>query len=83
MESVQLLRIDSEGKFELVPETLELVAAHPGPISVVIIAGVARSGKSFLLSQLSGAGGVFQIGHKTSSCTKGIWMLNKVNTLRT
>jgi hypothetical protein len=38
--SVQLLKIDDEGKFELIPESLALVAACPGPVSVVIIAGM-------------------------------------------
>jgi hypothetical protein len=41
------------------------------------MAGVARSGKSFLLSQLAGSPGAFKTGHKTQACTKGIWMLSK------
>lgn len=77
-KAVQLISVNEEtGEFQIVPESMNIIASCECPVSVVMIAGVARSGKSFLLSQLAGSPGAFKTGHKTQACTKGIWMLNK------
>ena len=70
-----------------------VVACHPRPPSpcrvlppqrdvlpgVVVVAGRYRSGKSFLMNQMTQArtmeGEGFGVGHTVESYTKGIWML--------
>lgn len=46
-------------------------------ISVVGIAGPARSGKSFLANMLLEKMAGFQMGSSTMPCTKGIWIWGK------
>jgi hypothetical protein len=75
--ALQLISVSDDGKFVIDEEALALIARVQQPICVVMIAGMARTGKSFLLSQLSDSPGVFEVGHRTSSCTQGIWMLNE------
>jgi hypothetical protein len=76
-KAVQLISISDDGKFVVDDEALAIIAKVQQPICVVMIAGMARTGKSFLLSQLSDSPGVFEVGHRTQSCTQGIWMLNQ------
>ena len=52
-------------------------AAHrPPPAAVVAVAGRYRSGKSFLLNQLSGSVGAFGVGDTVESHTRGLWLLH-------
>eukprot|EP01051_Picozoa_sp_SAG22_P006453 SAG22_NODE_423_length_10665_cov_7.110543_6_plen_590_part_00 len=53
------------------------------PVAVIAVAGLYRTGKSFLLNQLATAGVAagggasaagFTVGHDTESCTRGIWI---------
>ena len=44
------------------------------PVATVAVAGMYRTGKSFLLNQLVGGNGSFTVGNTTSSCTRGIWI---------
>ena len=46
-----------------------------GRLAIVAVAGIYRTGKSFLLNAFNkGGGGGFPIGSSTESCTRGIWM---------
>lgn len=47
-------------------------------IAVIAIAGPYRSGKSFLANRFIGRMKAFQIGSTVQSCTRGIWMWNKL-----
>jgi Guanylate-binding protein, N-terminal domain len=44
------------------------------PAAIVIIAGKYRTGKSFLMNQLSGLASGFSVGHTVESHTRGIWI---------
>jgi hypothetical protein len=56
------------------PAGLRLLEELSGtPIAVLAVAGMYRTGKSFLLNQLVDAPG-FRVGSTTESCTRGIWM---------
>eukprot|EP00966_Prymnesium_polylepis_P205675 4766010-Prymnesium_polylepis.1 len=43
-------------------------------VSVCAVAGVYRTGKSYVLNQLAGRDGAFGTGSTVQACTKGIWM---------
>lgn len=42
--------------------------------AIVIVCGKYRTGKSFLVNQLSGGDSGFKVGHTIESQTKGIWI---------
>ena len=47
-------------------------------VAVVAIAGPYRSGKSFLANRFLGKMKGFTIGSTVQSCTRGIWMWNRM-----
>mmetsp|Transcript_19014 Transcript_19014/g.25736 ORF Transcript_19014/g.25736 Transcript_19014/m.25736 type:complete len:144 (+) Transcript_19014:141-572(+) len=59
------------GKFEINEETREFLRSLEGPIGVLSVAGMYRSGKSYLLNRvlLNRARG-FDVGHTINACTK-------------
>lgn len=59
-------RIDKEGR--------DLLHGVRGPVTVIGIAGPMREGKSFVMSRIAGAQDLFEMGHTTESCTRGIWI---------
>ena len=53
-------------------------------VAVVVVSGVYRSGKSFLLNKLAATGGakidqnkIFRVGHSVAACTMGIWFFDR------
>jgi hypothetical protein len=72
--------VDDAGKFSVDPQALELLRGINGPVAVVAVAGLYRTGKSYLLNQLladeksDGSGGGFNVGGTVNACTKGIWI---------
>ena len=72
---------DASGKPCISPEMRDILAsaASNKPLVVVAIAGVYRSGKSYLMERLARASGVvgqgsgFPLGSTVQSKTKGIW----------
>jgi len=73
--SLELVRYNADtGKFEVGTEALAALKASSGPIGVVAVAGRARQGKSYILNQLLGRSGGFQVGPTHRPCTKGLWM---------
>ena len=63
---------------ELVPSTVALLSKVQDPIAVVSIAGMARSGKSYILSRLLGSSDAFRLGHSMDPETFGIWIGTEV-----
>lgn len=58
-------------EFEINEETREYLKTLPGPIGVLSVAGMYRSGKSYLLNRvLLNRSRGFDVGHTINACTK-------------
>ena len=76
-EALPLVTIDGDGKFSSHPETIKLLRQQKQNIGVVAVAGLYRTGKSYLLNLLtkkSSGGNGFAVGSSVNACTKGIWI---------
>ena len=71
------INIDEQGKCVINPEALEVVRAIQTPVCVLSVAGLYRTGKSFLLNRLLGLQDAFEIGPTVNPCTKGLWIWSK------
>lgn len=66
---------DESSKFELNQEVVQMMSQIKGPIGVVSVAGMYRTGKSYLLNRLLlNRKGGFSVGPTVNPCTKGIWI---------
>jgi hypothetical protein len=74
-ESIPLIAFENE-QFVVGAQALALLKDMPPPISVVTVAGLYRTGKSFLLNRvlLRRPGSGFSVSSTVNACTKGIWM---------
>jgi hypothetical protein len=55
-------------------EAIKFLRAIPGPIGVVSVAGLYRTGKSYLLNRmLLNKSNGFGVGPTVNPCTKGLW----------
>lgn len=79
-QSIALVDFGDDGCFRVNDEAVAILAKVEAPMAVVSVAGLYRTGKSFLLNRVilqnhgsSGAHG-FVVGPTTRACTKGIWM---------
>ena len=66
--------MDANDKFVLNPEALAYLRTLHGRVAVVAIAGIYRTGKSYLLNQLMGKSSAFAVGPTVKATTKGIWI---------
>ncbi|RLN93015.1 hypothetical protein BBJ28_00012595 [Nothophytophthora sp. Chile5] len=69
--------LTDDGSFEVAPEAVAYLQQIRGDIAVVAIAGLYRTGKSYLLNLLLGrdrAEEMFDVGATVNACTKGIWI---------
>lgn len=71
---LQFIRIDDNGKCHIQEHASSVIAQVQGRLAVVGIAGLYRTGKSFLLNRLLGLQQGFEIGPSVNACTKGIWI---------
>lgn len=72
---VPLIELDaSTGRYSACEATLAWIAQHPRPFGVVACAGKYRTGKSFLLNQLTETAPGFGVGESVQACTKGLWV---------
>eukprot|EP00927_Polykrikos_kofoidii_P061170 TRINITY_DN56039_c0_g1_i1.p1 TRINITY_DN56039_c0_g1~~TRINITY_DN56039_c0_g1_i1.p1 ORF type:complete len:809 (+),score=173.47 TRINITY_DN56039_c0_g1_i1:42-2429(+) len=71
---LQLIRIDDQGKCHLQENAVTILNQIQGRLAVVGIAGLYRTGKSFLLNRLLGLQEGFEIGPSVNPCTKGLWI---------
>jgi hypothetical protein len=81
--SIPLISFEND-VFRVNPDALALLRDIDGPIAVVAVAGMYRTGKSFLLNSVllatasaASAAPGFTVGPTTRACTKGIWMWSK------
>uniref|UniRef100_A0A8C0I0Q8 GB1/RHD3-type G domain-containing protein n=1 Tax=Balaenoptera musculus TaxID=9771 RepID=A0A8C0I0Q8_BALMU len=56
------------------PKALKILDQISQPVVVVAVAGLYRTGKSFLMNRLAGQNHGFHLGSTVRSETKGIWM---------
>lgn len=63
---------------EIVPSTVEVLSQIRECVAVLSIAGMARSGKSYLLSRILGSSDAFSLGHSMDPETFGIWIGTQV-----
>ncbi|CAK4114129.1 unnamed protein product [Aphanomyces euteiches] len=80
---VQLIRVDPDGSFHVDDAAIKKLERIKGKIAVVAVAGLYRTGKSFLLNLLvnkqtatstANMNHGFAVGGTINACTKGIWM---------
>jgi hypothetical protein len=71
---IQLITIDNNGRCGLTKEAEEIISDIKENIAVICVAGLYRTGKSYLLNRLLNRQDGFEIGPTINSCTKGLWM---------
>ncbi|KAM9114294.1 guanylate-binding protein 3-like isoform 5-T5 [Pangshura tecta] len=69
-----LIENSPAGELRVQQEALRVLAEISQPVVVVAIAGLYRTGKSYLMNRLAGKRTGFSLGSTIQSCTKGIWM---------
>ena len=66
------------GKFIINPEAESVIKILPSPLGVISVAGMYRTGKSYLLNRvLLNQSNGFTVGPSINPCTKGLWMWSK------
>ncbi|KAJ1493588.1 guanylate-binding protein [Baffinella frigidus] len=69
---------DGKAQFAVTEEARAMLADISGPLSVISVVGMYRTGKSFLLNRiLLGQTGGFPVGNTVNACTKGLWIWSK------
>ncbi|KAG7390671.1 hypothetical protein PHYPSEUDO_007133 [Phytophthora pseudosyringae] len=69
--------LSDDGSFDVAPEAVSYLQQIRGDVAVVAIAGLYRTGKSYLLNLLLGRdqeSDMFDVGATVNACTKGIWI---------
>ena len=76
-EPIQLITAEDNG-LQVNPEALQILKGVDRPMVVVGVAGLYRTGKSYLLNKMIlGRETGFKTNGSVNSCTKGIWMWGK------
>ncbi|XP_060554555.1 guanylate-binding protein 3-like [Ruditapes philippinarum] len=68
-----LIETDKDGFLTIVLETANQIKQITSAVNVVAIAGLYRTGKSYLMNRLAGETEGFALGKAVQSKTKGIW----------
>ena len=72
---VPFIQLDSKtGQLRVTDEARASLSKLRGTVAVCAVAGVYRTGKSYILNQLAGQQSGFGVGSSVQACTKGIWM---------
>ena len=75
--AIPLITNDDNGRFQVHEEAVEILNAIEAPLAIIAVAGMWRTGKSFLLNSLLGLNGKpdsFVVGNTVHACTKGLWL---------
>ncbi|OQR87998.1 guanylate-binding protein [Achlya hypogyna] len=76
-EPLPFITLTDDETFEISPDAASYLSSLEGEISIVAIAGLYRTGKSYLLNQLLGRTTehtMFGVGGTVNAMTKGIWI---------
>ena len=78
-KAISMVNYDpSLGQFIINQEALEVIRQLQNPLGVISVAGMYRTGKSYLLNRmLLNRSGGFSVGPSINPCTKGLWMWSK------
>ncbi|XP_048011465.1 guanylate-binding protein 1-like [Megalobrama amblycephala] len=71
---VCLTDTESDGKLCVQQSALQILQQIQQPVVVVVVVGLYRTGKSYLMNRLAGQQTGFALGSTIESKTKGIWM---------
>ena len=75
------LLCQDEDRIVLSKEAVKVLSEIKEPVSVVAVAGLYRTGKSFLLNSLVERRGTFNVGTTTDACTRGVWLYDTGKTV--
>ena len=74
-KAIPLVTVDQDGKYVFQEEAAEFLRSLQGPIGVISVAGLYRTGKSYLLNRmLLNRSNGFGVGSTINACTKGLWV---------
>jgi len=75
-EAIPLITVDSKtNKFVVNEDAIAMISSIKGNIGVVAVAGLYRTGKSYLLNRmLLDRSSGFGVGPSINPCTKGLWI---------
>lgn len=78
-EAIPLIIYDVNQKsFYLNPDAEEIISKIESPLGVISVAGMYRTGKSYLLNRmLLNRSSGFSVGPSINPCTKGLWVWSK------
>lgn len=80
--SIPLVTFENN-RFAVNDEAVTWLQSLQAPLAVVVVAGLYRTGKSFLLNRvILGKQSAFQVGPTTRACTKGIWLWSETLTVQ-
>ncbi|GMH33309.1 hypothetical protein BSKO_01143 [Bryopsis sp. KO-2023] len=72
---LELIKYDpATRKFKVGDQAADALRKVTGPVGVVSVCGRARQGKSYILNQLLGRSGGFEVASTHRPCTKGLWL---------
>ena len=69
---IPFITVDGDSNFRVNETAIRFLESIENPVAVVAVAGLYRTGKSFLLNQLLKKSGGFQVGPTVNACTRGI-----------
>lgn len=77
-KAIQLIRVKKNGDFEVTSQGIRFLESVEGPLVALGVAGMYRTGKSYLLNKviLRSENG-FGVAPTINACTKGIWIYGK------
>ena len=78
-KAISMISYDlNKRRFVLNPEIEEMIMPLSAPLGVISVAGMYRTGKSYLLNRmLLNQNKGFSVGPSINPCTKGLWMWSK------
>ena len=78
MKAVQFVAIDNDNQFKVCAEGAKIFDSQIDPFAILIVTGLYRTGKSYLLNLLMEGNDLFKVDPGTQTCTRGIWAASNV-----